>query len=168
MLSAWETWMAEREDPPSFMTMEERSDEGKVVFVLQDLTEFVIKGPGHTGDEMIKWLFEVCDETKTSMNADDQNQWIEEVNDEISFNDDAEEEPSTIFEIIAKKYEKIYEGAESEGGGWSDDDDLDLNRADSEAKINLISGTLSLRQTYILQNKSSIELADSLGIAHEI
>ena len=168
MLSVWETWIAEREDSPSFVTMEEKSDEGKVVFGVSDLTEFVIKGPCHTGDEMIKWLFEVCDKTKASNKADYQNQWIEEVNNEISLNNDAEEKPSTIFEIITKKYEKIYEGVESESGGWSDDEDLDLHRADSEDKVNQIMGTLSLRETYVLQNKSSTELANSLAITHEI
>ena len=84
------------------------------------------------------------------MNPDEQTQWIEEVNEDIAYYDESED-AATIFEIIAKKHAKIYEGAESSGGGWSDNEgDPILDRVDSEDKVNRLMATLQLRDTYCL------------------
>ena len=167
MLAAWETWLSEREDQPSFLTMEEKSDEGKVVFALPDGAEFVVKGPGQTGEENIEWLFEACDANRACMNPEDQEQWILEVNEEISYSDESEA-ASVIFEVVTKKYEKIYEGIDSDAG-WDDDhEDPSFDRVDSEDKANLIMSSLPLRDTYILQNKETGKLGRSLGMSHEL
>ena len=86
-----------------------------------------------------------------------------EVNEEISYSDESEA-ASVIFEVVTKKYEKIYEGIDSDAG-WDDDhEDPSFDRVDSEDKANLIMSSLPLRDTYILQNKETGKLGRSLRI----
>ena len=123
MLSAWNDWHSSCEDE-CFKTV--GGDEKSVEFTLVSNNEsFVIRAPDAEMDS--SWTFDCKSEAGLSQWAEETEEFMSEINEDIG-GIPREADPTEVFELIRKKYNKAFNGIasdEDEDAAWDSDNYMD-------------------------------------------